>query len=243
MNFSINTLNRKRKTVDADLFTPAPPRVNLVPQGGLDRAANAKSRTLAVIGWGVSVVALGAWWGTGFVAAGDARDNLVDARAAGETLSVELAIYAPVTTIAAQIQSMNDTVASQTAGEVNHDEVIERFLAAVGDTMTVESLQIATDTSGACVSTDPFQQVPLAGCVTFSGTAPGGGSSASAVITALTGDTWFVDPFVPTVGSATERGTSMTGTVGLSIEAFADGPVPDDGTVPPETPTVPETEG
>lgn len=241
MNVSMSTLTRRPKAVDAGPFSPTQPRVNLVPQSALDRTANAKARTLAVIGWGASVVALGAFWGLGFMTAGEASSNLADAQFAGEALSVELAMYAPVTTIAAQTQALNETVASQTAGEVNHDEVIDRFLAAVGDTMVVESLSIATDNTGACVSTDPFQQVPLAGCVTFSGQSSGGGSAASQVITALTTDAWFVDPFIPTFGSASEDGVSMTGTVGLTMEAYATtaGYLLDDGSVLP----APETEG
>lgn len=236
----------RKKPADTGPFTPGQPRVNLVPQSALDRAANVKARKLAVAAWGVTVIAVGGLWGSGFLAQTDVKTELADAKAEGEQLSVELAQYAPVTSIANQTKALNDTVASQTAGEIEHAAVITRFLAAVEGTMTVDTLQITTDGPGACVSTDPFQQVPLAGCISFSGQATGGGASASRIISALQTDTWFSDPFIPSVGSGNEEDgpASFSGTVGLTMEAYAV-PVEDPATPPADPapePTGPGTE-
>lgn len=222
----------RKKPADTGPFTPGQPRVNLVPQSALDRAGNVKARKLAVAAWGVTVIAVGSLWGAGFLAQTDVKTELADAKAEGEQLSVELAQYAPVTSIANQTKALNDTVASQTSGEVNHDQVITRFLAAAGDTMVVDTLQITTDGAGACVSTDPFQQIPLAGCISFSGQATGGGSSAAQIISALKTDTWFSDPFIPSVGAGNDEdgAASFSGTVGLTMEAYA---------VPPADPAGP----
>lgn len=214
------TLSRKPKAADTGPFSPSQPRVNLVPRAALDRAANARARKFAIIGWVGSVAAIGLWWGAGFVEANRTADALAAAAGQGEQLALKMALYAPVTTIATQTQSLTDTVASQTAGEVDHGDVINRFLAAIGDTMTVSSLQIGTTNDAGCVSTDPFNQVPLAGCVTFTGTSAGGAPAASEVITSLTKDSWFVDAFIPTVGADSAGGTPMSGTVGLTVDAF-----------------------
>lgn len=211
---------RKTKTpVSAGVFTPSQPRVNLVPAAALDRAGNAKAKRVAVFAWAGSIVVLGGWWASAAIASGAVADDVTLATANAQTLAVQMSLYAPVTTIATQTQALTDTVASQTASEVDHAEAITRFLAAVGSTMTVESMQISTDNSAGCASVDPFNEVPLIGCITFSGSATNGGSSASEVISSFSSDTWFVNPFIPTVGAATEGVTPLSGSVGLSMEA------------------------
>ena len=214
------TLTRK-KPADTGPFTPAQPRVNLIPPAALERAADRRTRRLAVTAWAVSVLTIAAVWGAGYVSQQDTRTDLEDAQARGADLAIQLAQYAPVTSIASQTDALNTTVASQTSGEIDHAAVLEHFLAATGGAMTLDSLQIDTDGSGTCVSTDPFQQIPLAGCISFSGKASGGGSAASEVIAALTADQWFSDPFIPTVGSGNdEDGTAnLSGTVGLTMSA------------------------
>ena len=223
------TLTRKPKAADAGPFIPTHPRVNLVPQSSLDRAADARARRLAIVASAGSVLLMGAWWVAGTFTAGSAADSLRTATTQGQDLAAQLALYAPVTTIATQTQALTDTVASQTATEVDHSQVINRFLAAVGNTMTVESLQITTANSSGCVSVDPFKKVPMAGCVTFTGTATGGAGAASTIITALAGDPWFVDPFIPSVGSSVAGGTPMSGTVGLTVEAYTPHPAAGSG--------------
>lgn len=220
------TLTRKPKTqTDAGPFTPGPPRVNLVPPSSVERAAEARARKVALAAWGASLLAVMSIWAVGMSASGNANTQLSGAKAQSASLALDLARYAPVTTIAQQTQALNATVAAQTASEVDHSEVISRFMAAIGTTMTVDSLQVSTDNSAGCVSTDPFQQVPLVGCVTFTGTAPGGPPAASQIITSLVGDTWFIDPFIPSVGAAGQDGTPLAGSVGLTMEAYAKPPV------------------
>lgn len=229
------TLSRK-KPQDTGPFTPGQPRVNLVPQAALDRAANNRARKLAVAAWGACAILVGAIWGTGTLARTDLKTELAAAKSEGEQISVALAQYAPVTSIASQTRALNNTVASQTSGEVEHSDVITHFLTAVGDTMTVDTVQITTGGAGACVSTDPFQQVPLAGCISFSGQATAGGTSASQIISALARDTWFSDPFIPSVGagSGEDGSASFSGTVGLTMEAYA---APSTDSLPPADPT------
>ena len=70
------TLTRKPKAADAGPFIPTHPRVNLVPQSSLDRAADSKARRLAIVATVGSVVLMGAWWGAGALTAGSAADSL-----------------------------------------------------------------------------------------------------------------------------------------------------------------------
>lgn len=215
------TLRRKTPDVTTGPFTPGQPRVNLVPQSSKDRALATRDKRLAVLAWTGSVLALGTWWGAGFLAHAAAETELADATTIGQTLALDLALYAPVTTIAAQTQSLTDTVAAQTATEVDHAQVIERFLAAVSGTLDVQTMTVATDNSSACVSTDPFSVVPLAGCITFTGTAGPGSAGVASVITALSGDPWFADSYIPTISDGTGGAATVSGTVGLTVEAYA----------------------
>jgi hypothetical protein len=214
------TLRRKAPDVATGPFTPGQPRVNLVPQSSKDRAQATRDKRLAVLAWTGSVLALGAWWGTGYLTHAAAETQLAAATSTGETLALDLALYAPVTTIAAQTQSLTATVAAQTATEVDHAKVIDRFLAAVSGTLNVQTMVVATDNTSACVSTDPFSVVPLAGCITFTGTAGAGSAGVASVITALSGDPWFADSYIPTISDNTGGPATVSGTVGLTVEAY-----------------------
>lgn len=218
------TLRKPKATPGPDLssFTPTHPRVNLVPQSAIDRAADRRARKVAIGGWVGSVVLIAGWWGTGLVASQDAHDQLSKANADGQALALQMATYAPVTSIATQTKALNDTVASQTATEINHDEVLARFITAVSGLMDIQSVQLSTGSTTGCVSTDPFKQVALAGCITFTGNATAGSASASQIITSLSGNTWFSDPFIPTVGAPTAKGTPVSGTVGVTVDAVAE---------------------
>ncbi len=224
------TLTRRPRQATGP-FTPAQPRVNLLPDSAVERAATSRAKVLAIITWVASLLAVAGWWGTGVLNANSATEALSEAQDRGQSLSIELARYAPVTSIARQTQALDDTVASQTATEVQHSAVITRFLDAVAGTLNVESVQISTSNTAACVSVDPFKQVPLAGCITFSGTAPAGQSAAPELISALTTDPWFSDPFIPTVGSTGTDGTPLSGTVGLTTDAYSSPTAP----LPPTT--------
>lgn len=214
------TLTRRPRQATGP-FTPTQPRVNLLPHSAIERAATSRAKITAIITWVASIAAVAAWWGTGVLSANTATEALSDAQDRGQELSIELARFAPVTSIARQTRALDDTVASQTETEVAHSTVITRFMDAVGDTLHVESVQVSTSNTAACVSTDPFKQVPLAGCITFSGTAPAGQSAAPELISSLATDPWFSDPFIPNVGSTGTDGTPLSGTVGLTTDAYS----------------------
>lgn len=218
------TLRKPRPARPGDVaaFTPTHPRVNLVPAAARQRAANRRARKTATLAWVATVALLATWWATGFLAARTAHQDLARAKAEGEALAVQMATYAPVTSIATQTKALNDTVASQTAKEIAHDKVLARFLSAVDGLMDVQSVQVSTTSTSGCVSTDPFTQVAIAGCITFTGTAPAGAADASQIITALGHDAWFADPFIPTVGAPTSKGAPISGTVGITADAAHD---------------------
>jgi len=136
-------------------------------------------------------------------------------------LTSQLAHYAPVNLISQQTQSLKDTVAAQTEREILHDQALARFMAAVDGMMTINTIQVTTEGPGACVSIDPFETVPLAGCITFSGT---GASQAapSQIMAALNSQAWSAYAFIPTVaGTADDGSVPVSGTVGLTEQALA----------------------
>lgn len=208
-----------RRPAETGPFVPSAPRVNLVPPAALERRANRRARSRSIVLWVASVLAVAALWTNGTISQANMKVDLQAARSEGETLATQLARYAPVTSIAAQTKALNDTVASQTTNEVDHAAVIEHFNHDVEGLLAVSSLTIGTDSTTGCVSTDPFADVPLAGCITFTG--EGAGSTGAAqVIAALTDDPWFHDPFIPSVADAKDGSATLSGTVGLTMEAY-----------------------
>ena len=235
----LSGLGRKKKdapqpTGDAS-FVASLPRVNLVPPAAKERAAAAKAKTGAITVVAIAAVAVGGLYVSGFAAKGQARTSLNDATVAQAALSSDLAVYSPVTNLAAQTNSLTDTVAAQTRDEVFHGEVLEHFVRSVGAHGTISSVSLTTGTDASgCTSTDPFSQAALAGCVTFTVDSSEGPAAASLLMTSLKSDPWFVDPFIPTVSAGNEGTTALSGTVGLSVSAIAS-----NNTTTTEAPTEP----
>ena len=220
------------------------PRVDLLPEAHRQRVrARAMRRRTIAVAAGTGVVVAGAW-GTTLYVNGAAQDRFDQAKALEQTLSADMAVYSPVSNLATQTQSLTGTIEVQESTSVDHDVVLDRFLAAAAGRIDVASVHVDTSGPGSCVSTDPFAaQTELVGRVTFSGSpldVPG-------LLSGLSADDWFQDPYVPTVGD----GTSLAGTVGLTAQvrthaaedASADPGAGDPQTTEPLEPTPGEQDG
>jgi len=213
--------DKTTKNTGGGKFHAAEPRVNLVPADAIRRAA---TRNDTRIGTGVLALALlgiGGLWFIGNGNQANAQIALDTETDRGVTLANQLAHYAPVNLISQQTQSLKDTVAAQTEREILHDQALAGFMTAVDGMMTINSIQVTSEGPGACVSIDPFETVPLAGCITFSGT----GASAAApsqIMAALNSQAWSAYAFIPTVAGTAEDGSiPVSGTVGLTEQALA----------------------
>jgi len=220
---------------DVKAFRPAPPRADLLPESVRVRAANRRSRAISIASVSAVGVALAGVWGSGSITQTSLQDEIDTAQTHQSVLNAELAVFAPVTNLATQTEALTLTVGDQTALEVSHADALARFLNASAGTMDPTTVTINTAANSACATTDPFNQVATAGCITFTGTDLSG-TGASAVVRALGEDEWFTNAFVPTVGAATEdSGASLSGTVALTTAAYTNGvgvpeAVPDDTT-------------
>jgi len=213
-------LSRKKKAAGGQKFVATPPRVDVLPPAHRARLATMRNRGLVVgatVACALGVVGI---WGAGTASISDLEDQVATAAEHGRALSEQVAVYSPVTNLATQTEALNSTIQSQTERTVDHGAVMQRFLEAVDPYLQVTSFQLMTVTSETpeidCVSTDPFNQVPLAGCISFTGDPVAGGATPSGVLSALGGDSWFADPYLPALAGD----GSLQGSVGLSVEAF-----------------------
>ena len=203
-------------------FVATLPRVNLVPPAAKERAAAAKAKKGAVAAITIAAISVAGVYASGFAAQGQAQTALDAATSAQASLSADLAVYSPVTNLAAQTTSLTDTVAAQTRDEVFHGAVLEHFVTAVGANGSISSVSVTTGAeAGGCTSTDPFSQAALAGCITFTVESSDGAAAASLLMNSLKTDSWFIDPFIPSVSPSNEGKTALSGTVGLSVSAIA----------------------
>lgn len=215
-------LSRARKAPKAaGPFVPAPPRVNVLPPASRERAAARKAKRASLTAFGLSVLTVGGLWGNGFLVQVDQKGALAEAKEAQATLATEMAVYAPVTNVAAQSNSLTQTVQAQTQKEVLHAEVLSRFVEAVGDVGSVQSVSLATgEGAAACTSTDPFNEVPRAGCLTFAVKSATGQAGAATLISNLSAQEFFVDPFIPSTPPSSGE-VVLNGTVGVSEAVYA----------------------
>ncbi|GEL47147.1 hypothetical protein CHO01_22630 [Cellulomonas hominis] len=188
------------------------PRVDLLPEVYRARAQERSVRTAAIAAAVGAAVLVGGGWGLGVVRNGQAGAALQQARATEQQLSGDMAVYAPVTNLAAQTRALTDTIESQAALAVDHDAVLARFLTAAEGRLVVTSLSLDTENGAACARTNPFETdaQPL-GCISFSGQpldVPG-------LLDALASDDWFVDEYVPGAGA----GETITGSVSVTAAA------------------------
>ncbi|WP_156250988.1 hypothetical protein [Pseudactinotalea terrae] len=213
-------LSRKKKATGGQKFQATPPRVDVLPAAHRARLATMRNRRLVVGATLACAVGVLGTWGAGTAGIADLEDQVATAAERGRVLSEQVAVYSPVTNLATQTEALNTTIQSQTSRTVDHGAVMQRFLDAVGPYLQVTSFQLMTVTSENpdvdCVSTDPFNQVPLAGCISFTGNPTAGGATPSGVLNALGRDTWFADPYLPALAGD----GSLQGSVGLSVEAF-----------------------
>lgn len=202
-------------------FSPSLPRVDLTPPAVRERVAARKARRVPIALVGVAVLGVSGLFVGGLSERANVQDQLDDLKVAQSSLQSDLAVYAPVTNLATQTNSLTSTVSSQTGNEVLHGQVLGAFVAAVGSVGEVASLGLTTGPNASgCTSTDPFEATPLAGCITFTVNSSMGAAGASQLIAGLTSSAIFVDPFIPSVGASSDGKAALTGTVGVSTAAY-----------------------
>lgn len=188
------------------------PRVNLLPPQYRARAQERTMRHGAYASVVAAAVLVGGTWGLAAARNAQAQEALDVAQVVEQGLSADMAVYAPVTNLAAQTRALTDTIENQTALGVDHDALLDRFLAIASGRFDVASVNVDTLSASSCVSTNPFaEQASLVGCISFTGTP----SDLPSLLSSLTSDEWFADPYVPSVGD----GSSLSGTVGVTAAA------------------------
>lgn len=201
-------------------FRPTPPRADVLPPVWRAKEAARVARIRAFAGCAAAIVVVAGTYGFGVVHGRQVDASTATALDRQRELSRELAVYAPVTNLAVQSEQLTTTVQQQTSTDVDYSKVMGRFLQAVSGTMQVTSMRISTGPNTVCASSDPFVDRPTAGCVTFAGTAIGQGGAA-ATVAALSHDDWFVDAFIPNVGTNDAGATTVSGSVALSVDTYA----------------------
>lgn len=235
LNIDLKDLNpsrimEKRKAESEKIVTreeggkQPPPRVNLLPSKYSQIAKDRGTRRMSVVGAGFGLIAVFA--GSFYFYNENAKTALAveEARSANANLTSELAKYAPVTNLARQTQALTDTVEAQTKDLIYLDQTFERFISVASQELDLSKISLeavnANSTGSSCTSSG-FEQVPLAGCISFSGMTSGGRDDIANLINALSDDEWFTDPFIPNAGESVDgKPVSVAGTVGVTMSAL-----------------------
>lgn len=241
-------VGRRRATADAEPdspqrlqpLNPRLPSVNLLPPTYAAAAGKRARRRLAVVVTAASVGVVALAWVAQSAQIAAANSNLSSAQDKYTSLQAQTASpdLANAKQFYAAVDAMVATANTAMSGEVLYSKLITDLTALVpagalldgydisvgGATSTAATPTGSTGASTSCPGTTPFETVPIVGCISFSGNA----ASREVVgqllnnMTASTGKTEFVAPFIPTASAGSDNGrVSFTGTVGVTSAVFS----------------------
>ncbi len=223
--------------VDHPPFTPALPRVNLLPASITESFTLRRVHRMLIVVAALLVVAIGAVWYLQGNQVSEAQAKRDQAQAANAAVAAKVEALAPIKQMYEQITNEQNLVATTLASEPQAALVIERMVATgpasgSGGPVTFASIAIeyrgvpaAGETINPCPNPDPFGTDITIGCVTFSGMAATR-DQVSTMLNAMAADPLFVGPYVNSstvTESSTDStgGITFTGTAGLSLAALS----------------------
>nr|MCW2728356.1 type pilus assembly protein PilM [Aeromicrobium sp.] len=224
------------------------PSVNLLSPWAFERIAVRQLRTRFAISCLMVVSAAVAAWGLQSMRIADAEDLLTVENAETSRLTERTNVLQPVRTFIAGVEQQKVTVSEAMASEIYFSNVLDSMSEAVPAGAVLDSLVVTLAppppapvpapaeegseedsptpapavpaVASPCPGPDPFQTLPVVGCITLSGSA-GSRAEVGAFVVALGADESFVEPFISTTTTADAAKVTFSGSVGLSEKVFS----------------------
>lgn len=209
------------------------PGVNLLSAAEFERMSARRLRRRFVVAGVAMVLLVGGAWAFQHVRVTESRKLVAVEQAETSRLSSQTQVLAPVRTFVNGVAVQESTVQDAMAGEVYFSEVLDGIrdatppgaqLATIAVTLADLTGAGVDPTTGAVVSAcpgpDPFNTLPVVGCVMLSGTAASRAEVGDLVVE-LGHSPLFVEPFISTTTTGGADGVSFGGSVGLSEKVFS----------------------
>lgn len=226
---------------------PGLPSVNLLSPSAFERMATSKLRKRFLAAGAALVVLIAGLWAVQHLRVGEAEQMLAVEKAETARLTAETQALAPVRAFVTGVDVQKQTVQEAMAREIYFSLVLDGLEGSTPSGARLESLAVtlapaapeapapaegeegegeapaapaAPATPSPCPGPDPFNTLPVVGCVTLSGTASSRAEVGDLVVS-LGDDKLFVEPFISTTTTADGTGVSFSGSVGLSEAVFS----------------------
>lgn len=211
-------------------FIPALPSVNLLPPEVLEilRLRILRERFLAA--GLVVLVCLGALYVVQGAQLNTANARLTAEQDRGLVVARDKAELAPVAAFFTEVGQTQQLIMETMAKEVLFSDVGNRLTTAATDTVELSTVSMTAVTADfvdptavpvICPGSDPFNEVPVVGCITVAGTADSREAVGRFVVNILADDR-FLSPFVSTTVLDEETGNvAFTGTISLTGLVYA----------------------
>lgn len=209
------------------------PVVNLLSASEFERLAARRLRHRFVLGGVALVLLVGGAWVVQNVRVNETQKLVAVEQEETNRLTSQTQVLAPVRSFVGGVAVQVSTVQDAMTGEVYFSEVLAGIrdatppgaqLATIAVTLADHTGVGADPTTGAVVSAcpgpDPFNTLPVVGCVTLSGTAASRAEVGDLVVE-LGHSRLFVEPFISTTTTGEADEVAFSGSVGLSKKVFS----------------------
>lgn len=212
---------------------PGLPSVNLLSPSAFERMATSKLRKRFLAAGAALVVLIAGLWAVQHLRVGEAEQMLAVEKAETARLTAETQALAPVRAFVTGVDVQKQTVQEAMAREIYFSLVLDGLEGSTPSGARLESLAVtlapaapeapapaegeegetpaapaAPATPSPCPGPDPFNTLPVVGCVTLSGTASSRAEVGDLVVS-LGDDKLFVEPFISTTTTADGTGVSF----------------------------------
>lgn len=208
-------------------------RVNLLSDSEFERMSVRRLRQRFVVCAVALALLVGGAWAFQRSRVVESDKLVAVEQAESNRLAAQTQTLAPVRAFVNGVAVQVSTVQVAMAGEVYFSEVLDGIraatpagaqLATIAVTLADPAAAGVDPVSGAAVSAcpgpDPFNTLPVVGCVTVSGTAASRAEVGDLVV-ALGASPMFVEPFITTTTTGEANEVSFNGSVGLAEKVFS----------------------
>lgn len=220
----------RRKREEREVFNAKTPAVNIIPANVLNHYGILKIRDKFLIGILILALLFAGFFVLNLVSKSDTQSKINELNETTSSTQQAAQQLVGFQKFYDGVASARETMTEYTMFHIDSGAIMTKIMdAAAQSGVVLDNVNISVtsnaqgqDTSGtaACSSPDPFNSYSAAGCITFTGNAPNGGS-VTQLVNALNATAGLQNAYVPSYTTSDDN-VGVDGSVAFSSEFFTD---------------------